>query len=290
MIFYKKMLSVHAEDYETYLQTAKPLEAGDLFDLAVIGSDEVFNAVLPSKWGFTTQLFGDIQNAKRVVTYAASCGSTSYDDVIRFNIANDINNAMSNIEHISVRDNNTSYFVESITRKTPQQHLDPVFISDFDEYIPKIKSRKPYLLIYAYGNRIQDESEIAAIKKYAKTHGLDILSVGMQQRWCKNNIVANAFELLAYVKNAACIVTDTFHGSVFSIKYNKKFAVLIRESNKNKLGDLLCKFDLESRSVNHCDDLCKILDQEIDKDSINRIIDLEKSKSYEYLDMITLER
>lgn len=290
ILFYKKMLSVHTEDCENYLQVSKKLGNDDLFDLVVIGSDEVFNAALPSRWGFTTQLFGDIQNAKGVATYAASCGSTVYEDAEHLEIVNEINNAMANIEYISVRDNNTSHFVESITGRIPQQHLDPVFISEFDEYIPKIKPRKPYILIYAYGNRIQDEREISAIKRYAKERGFDILSVGMQQRWCKHNIIANAFELLAYVKNAKCIVTDTFHGTVFAIKYNKKFAVLIRESNKNKLEDLLSRFNLESRRVNHCDDLCKILDREIDNNSINRIIDEERSKSYEYLDMITQER
>ena len=52
-------------------------------------------------------------------------------------------------------------------------------------------------------------------------------------------IEANPFELLSYFCYADYIITDTFHGAVLSIKYSKQFAVWIRDSNKQKLGDLL---------------------------------------------------
>ena len=42
------------------------------FDTCVIGSDEVFNCLQKSKWGFSSQLFGKVEAAERVITYAAS--------------------------------------------------------------------------------------------------------------------------------------------------------------------------------------------------------------------------
>ena len=51
------------------------------FDTCVIGSDEVFNCLQKSKWGFSSQLFGKVEAAERVITYAASCGSTKVDDL-----------------------------------------------------------------------------------------------------------------------------------------------------------------------------------------------------------------
>ena len=73
----KKMAKIHIDDYQKYLETEKSLPSGQSFDLVIIGSDEVFNATVPSPWGFTTQLFGNVENAKHVATYAASCGSTT---------------------------------------------------------------------------------------------------------------------------------------------------------------------------------------------------------------------
>ena len=286
-LLYKKMAKIHIDDYQKYLETEKSLPSDQSFDLVIIGSDEVFNATVPSPWGFTTQLFGDVDNAKRVVTYAASCGSTTLEGAKEYGIEDDLRGAMQKLESISVRDVNTAAFVKGILGVSPEMHVDPVFISSFDEHIPVVPRRKPYLLVYAYANRIDDPSEIAAIKAYAKKNKLEILCVGMQQRWCSHNISANAFELLAYVKNAACIVTDTFHGTVFSIKYNKKFVSLIRESNKNKLGGLLGQFGLLSRSVDELDRFDEIMENPIDYVATNEMIKAEQQRSYGYLDRVT---
>lgn len=290
VFFYRHMNKIHTADYNKYLENVDTSASNEKFDLVVIGSDEVFNASIPSKWGFTSQLFGDVKNADRVVTYAASCGSMTFEISKELGITDEIRTAMMRLEHISVRDINTSDFVEQIIGKRPILNVDPVFISDFDNYIPKMRiRRKPYLLVYAYGNRICEEQEIRAIKAYAKKNKLDIISVGMQQRWCSHNIAANAFELLHFVKNAAFIVTDTFHGTVFSIKYNKQFAALVRESNKNKLEGLLKQFSLNSRIASDAHSIETILNTKIDYGVTNAFIAAEQQRAYNYIDMITQE-
>lgn len=282
----RRMNGIHVSDYTEYLETDKVLPEGEKFDLVIIGSDEVFNATTPSPWGFSSQLFGSISNAKKVVTYAASCGHTDFDSAQRYGIVDELAEAMSHLSDISVRDENTHTFVKQITGKEALRHLDPVFISDYDSKIVPTTRRKPYLLVYAYVNRISDEKEIAAIRAYARENGLETVSVGTQQRWCDHNLSATGFELLSYVKNAACVVTDTFHGTVFSIKYNKKFAAFVRESNRNKLGGLLATFDLSGRAVADPSELGRVMDGSIDFDAVNAKIKEEKNRSMEYLDKI----
>ena len=282
----KKMAKIHINDYETYLETQKKLKLGERFDLAVIGSDEVFNATIPSRWGFTKQLFGEIENTNCVVTYAASCGSTTFFAVKDMGIAQQISLALKNVKSLSVRDKNTYDFIETITGRKAEINVDPVFLADYDSYIVYPKIKKPFMLVYAYANRIHDETEIKTIKEYAKKNGLEIICVGMQQRWCSKNIAGNAFELLGYVKKATCILTDTFHGAVFSIKYNKKFVALVRESNKNKLESLLNQFDLEQRRVKNIQKLEQVFDAEIDYLRVNKIVVDEQEKSKKYLDMV----
>ncbi len=283
---HKKMSKIHIEDYTKYLQTVKTLPSGKIFDLVVIGSDEVFNCLNPSPWGFSKQLFGDVKNAKKVVTYAASCGFTDFKGAKNAGIVDELKSALEKISKLSVRDANTFDFVQNITGKEPLIHLDPVFISDYDENIVNCKFKKPYLLVYAYSNRITDKKEIKAIKNYAKKNKLEILCVGMQQRWCKNNITASAFELLGYVKNATCIVTDTFHGTVFSIKYNKRFVSLVRDSNSNKLGGLLKQFGLFDRAILDIDAFNEVLDCDIDFTNANALILNEQQKAKDYFNSI----
>lgn len=282
--FTKKMDAIHKNDYVTFLETSKKIGENEKFDLVIIGSDEVFNATTPSNWGFSTQLFGEVDNAQKIVTYAASCGNTTYENAVQYKIADEIKKAMSNINMLSVRDKNTYMFVKSILGVEPYINVDPVFLTNFDTYVPKMDVGKPYLLVYAYNNRIKDPKEINSINSYARKNGLKVLSVGMHQRWCPHNIAANAFSLLRYVESAKCIVTDTFHGTVFSIKYNKNFAVLIRDSNSNKLGGLLEQFSLQNRIVETAEQLENVLNTRIDYKPINKLIAIEQRKASDYLD------
>lgn len=73
-------------------------------------SDEVFNCLNTNGWGFTSQLFGNVSEANRVITYAASCGSTSYKD-LPTKVAKRISEAFKGVTSFSTRDQNTHDFV-----------------------------------------------------------------------------------------------------------------------------------------------------------------------------------
>lgn len=281
----KEMDKIHFDDYLKYLIQSQN-QIPEEFDIVVIGSDEVFNFSSPSKWGFTRQLFGDIKNAKKIVTYAASCGSSSYRKAEELKVVNELKECLSHISAFSVRDENTQDFVYRLTGIKACINVDPVFLYDYEDYIPKKMTKKPYVLIYAYSNRISSNNEIAAIKQFAQDNGLDILCVGMFQNWCSNNINANAFELLSYVKNARFIITDTFHGTVFSIKYNVPFCSIIRESNQNKLGGLLRQFHLENRRVDDMGEMSAIINKQINWNFVNQMINTERNKSKEYFNAV----
>ena len=89
--------------------------------------------------------------------------------------------------------------------------------------------------------------------------------------------------VLSYIKNADFIITDTFHGSVFSIKMNTKFCTIIRKSNYNKLYYLLRKLEHTKQIVSNVDDIEQIYNKEIDFKNSNSILDLERTKTIDYL-------
>lgn len=277
--FARRMKQMYIAFQEKYLEIKRTLP--DLFDLVIIGSDEVFNCTTPSPWGFSPQLFGEITNARKVITYAASCGSTDFQNVCSFGLENEISNALNKLAYISVRDKNTADFVKLVSGRECEINLDPVFMYDFSKLIPNKLNRRKYVLIYAYTNRIEDEHEISAIKNFAKERELDIVSVGLFQKWCPVNLVANPFELLEYVIKSEYIITDTFHGAVFSIKYGKKFCAIIRDSNYNKLNDLLQRFNLGSQLLTTPMELANIIDNN-DVD-INSIIAEEHEHFHKYI-------
>lgn len=253
------------------------------FDTIVIGSDEVFNCAQKTWFGFSKQLFGEGLNANKVITYAASFGATTVPKLEKLGIKDTVAKLLKNLNKISVRDANSMSVVEELTGAVPNKNVDPVLIYDYTKHMPSFVDLKDYMIVYTYPDRITDKNEIKAIRAYTKNKGLKLVSIGHYFPWCDMTIVPHPFEVLAYFKNATCVVTDTFHGSVFSIKFNKQFCTIVRGMNSNKLTHLLEQFGLSGRIANDVSKLPSIMDTPIDYEPVNSKIAEEKKRSIAYL-------
>ncbi|NLK95230.1 MAG: polysaccharide pyruvyl transferase family protein [Clostridiales bacterium] len=278
-----KKLEVEYNNYLKLLGITDEYKYRTKVDTLVIGSDEVFNCLQTNKdVGYSKELFGENNKAKRLISYAASCGTTTIEGLEKYKIKEEVSSLLRKFDAISVRDNNTGKVVKELTGKEPYYNLDPVFMYNYDELIPKSIDLKDYVVVYAYSNRITLE-EGKYIRDFAKKHNKKLVCIGAEQKCCEICLKANPFELLAYIKNADYVITDTFHGSVFSIKYNKLFATIIRNSNKQKLSDLLNRFDLSSREVSDMNKLEDVLVSDIKYDKVNEFLDKEINKTIKYL-------
>ncbi len=249
----------------------------------IIGSDEVFNCTQSSdKVGFSRELFGKGFDNSNVISYAASFGFTTEERLKKYKIVNEVRDLLNNFSAISVRDENSKKIVYNLTKKHPEKNLDPVLIEDIKQMAKGKVRYKKYLILYSYSARISKE-EANDIKKYAKDHRYKIVSIGAYQHCADVNLVIDPFSVLNYFKNAECIITDTFHGTIFAAKFNKKFITLVRETNTNKLKDLLKEIKLESREVKDFKNIDEAMNQPIDYKSFEDVIKKEKDKTYKYL-------
>ncbi len=256
------------------------------YDTIVIGSDEVWNFAQKTWFGFSSQLFGENLNAKKIITYAACFGATTIDIIEELNLSQKIKNyLMNNFHSISVRDENSLHIVKRLTEKIPYKNIDPVLLYDFKDEIPDkvFHSGIKYMIIYTYTNRMKNKIEVDAIKKYAKENNLRIIAIADYFDWVDEIVTPDPFEVLAYFRDAACIVTDTFHGTIMSIKYNKQFVTFVREMNNNKLTGLLSQFSLTNRIVKGKESFDSIMNRAIDYTKVNGQIAIEQEKSIKYL-------
>lgn len=252
-------------------------------DLLIIGSDEVFNCTQPGDMvGYSRQLFGKDNRANKLVSYAASFGYTTIERLKRFHIDLEIGDYLSRFDALSVRDKNTQSIVEQLTGIKSLQHIDPVLLYPFEEANDIDIKINNYIVVYAYAGRISDE-EARAIRKFADEQNKRIVTLGYYQPFCDEYILASPIEVLAYIRNADFVITDTFHGVVFSIKYQKRFGVIIRESNRNKISDLLDLFDLQGRKIERLEMLSYIVSAEINIGNVQKQIEGERVKAMEYL-------
>lgn len=253
------------------------------YDTVVIGSDEVFNVAQATWFGFSPQLFGEGLNTDKVISYAGCFGATTIDKLRELRIDGRIGSLLRQMESISVRDKNSSEVVKALTGKTPYLHVDPVIAYDFEKELRLPETNEEYMLIYTYPGRMNNPDEIEGITTYARKHNLKIVAIGNYFDWVDEVVTPHPFEVLGYFKKANCIVTDTFHGTVMSLKYNRPFATIVRGMNSNKLSGLLEQFSLSHRIVRNMIDLEVILDSPIDYPMVNDIISAEQARTKEYL-------
>lgn len=256
------------------------------YDVCIIGSDEVFNCLAPTKWGFTSQLFGNVMQAEKVITYAASCGSTDLYS-LPTQVKDRIIEAFRNVSAFSVRDKNTSDFVSGLSNRIVHEHFDPVFVLDFTDEMLKYSeckfTSKKYCVVYSYYNRIHKKEEIDEIVNFCREKDLEIVTIGAPQMWVNNHLVLNPFEVLVAFENADFIITDTFHGTIFASKYSRKFVTLTRSSNSNKLTDLVSRLGIEKHLANNMEQIWGIYELDNNREIIHSLSERELRRTREYL-------
>lgn len=280
---FQEFSRIYNEQFLPELDMKKEYNICPELDVLVIGSDEVFNCTQPgNKVGFSRQLFGKNNKAKKLISYAASFGSTTYEKLEKYHIAEEVGDLLSKFDSISVRDKNSQDIVERLCGFSPASHIDPVLLYDFPEVDSISVPMENYMVVYAYADRIKGK-EAEAIREFAKRENKKILSLGFYQPFCDEYVLASPLEVLAYIKHADYVITDTFHGTVFSIKYQKKFGTIIRDSNRQKVGDLMERFGVTERQICDIDNIDKILDNEQNVERIETRILEERENALEYL-------
>ena len=253
-------------------------EKGRNFDCVVVGSDEVFN----HSRGVRLQLHGEIENADNIISYAASCGCALADDIFPEHKAT-VREAMSSFSAMSVRDAATVHYVSEFYGREICRHLDPVLLGSLRERRHKDVVLNNYLLVYAYGQRIRTEEEIGAIRAYAARNSLKTVAVGGSQFWCDFYVPCRPFRVLDWFYYADCVVTDTFHGVIFSVINHRRFAAITRKTNREKVRGLLKDLGLEYRELKAPEQLNDILAQDTDYEVVDAILDAERVRTKNYL-------
>ena len=281
-----------AQKYMPLLGITDEMNYNPTVDCLVIGSDEVFNCIQKnSNVGYSPELFGKNNHAKKLITYAASFGNTTLIKLEKYKKANEDGALLKKFDAISVRDTNSGTIVEQLTGKEPVYNLDPVLTYDYMnccDKIPRVQTNEKYLILYAYAGRISND-EADWIAAYAKRKNLKVYAIGGIQKCADRFVDCSPFEVLAYFRNAEEVITDTFHGSIFSVITHRPFATLIRKSvgnsygNEEKLSDLLNRLGLTERMTTKVEETEHINQQPIDYEKVDDVLQKQREIAKAYL-------
>lgn len=281
--FFKKKTHVFKEFCNDRLPLGKKYDEEDNLDCVYIGSDMVFDI----SEGYNPYMYGYGVPVDYIFSYAASFGYTTLKKLKNHPNSQIIIDAINNLQTIGYRDNNTRFICDAIAPDVPKiENVDPVLAYGFKNEISEWDTEKwkdvNYLLVYAYESTMNNADEVNAIKEIARKEQLTIVSCGYYHKWCDKCINASPEEFVELIKHAKYVVTDTFHGTVFSLLMHKKLAVIIRK-NGFKVRHLLSKCKMEDCIANNSDEIEFILKNEKDYSWFDEWRLIEEKNTFNYL-------
>lgn len=273
--------------YERSLPRTKKVRTSDQIvglglDLIVFGSDEIWNikgsGFHPLKFGC-----GFDQKTPDIIAYAPSVGAVTKET----NIPDGIDLGLKNFKRLSGRDHETVKFIKRSCGVDATKMLDPTFLYDFNKDIGEQGIQPmPFKYILIYDCKLTDQQSVE-LRKYADERNLKIIGAGDYKSFYDEvTIKLTPFEWVNLFRNAEKVITGTFHGTVFSIKYDKNFVSYPTEENRiNKVGSLLEDMGLKDRllKVGNESGLCDLLEITPDYQGAYEYIERKKIEADQFL-------
>lgn len=254
-------------------------------DAIVVGSDQVWRRWTHDPNFITLKdfflSFLDDHSVVKRVAYAASFGIDKWE--LNDEETKDHAVLAKRFVGISVREDSGVRLCNEYLHVKAQHVLDPTMLMDVDDYQKLIAERKTTSYANTLSSYILDSSdEIKSV--------LQSLSVEKKLPWrdlFKDYVVPPSFaQWLRAFSDATMIVTDSFHGTVFSILFNKPFVVLGNElRGQARFVSLLKIFGLEDRlvSIHEPSRIKDVISEPVDWERVNRIRQQWREKSMDFL-------
>lgn len=261
--------------------------------LLVCGSDQIWNPNYYEKDNIYTLGF-DNSNKKKIA-YAPSLTIENVNKTNEMHIRL-MAKQIEKIDYISVREKRAAQILSNYMNNKIDVVLDPTLIisnNEWSKIADKGKERTDYIFVYVLGKIEKYKKLIEEICKRNNIKNIvwvDLIkgqSLDGQGVKAVRNISPTRF--LSYIKNAKAVITDSFHGAMFSIKFNKEFWIIerdyggIHKEGDVRLDDILSRLDLLERKISRKSQNI-VLGEKIDYVSVNKKIKEEKRKSILFLD------
>jgi hypothetical protein len=274
------------------VDSSNTVELNNIFDTFLVGSDQVWNYNLSLKRQRYFLLDFSQDNKKRIA-YSSSFGNSvtldEDEDILRY--------LFSKFDFISLREN---YIVPEFNEKVGidvKQVLDPVFVCDnsvYSELIEQsnLKVESGYIFAYILDGNEEKNKILDYVSKVLNKRLIICTDATLNK---KKRRIFNCGEVvgeidlqdwLKYYKCADYVITDSFHGSCFSIIFKKQFVSIGNiERGIKRFISMLSGFNLIDRMVLDLEDVknTHILENDIDYEKVYEIIKAEQEQSYNWL-------
>lgn len=251
------------------------------YEIYVAGSDQIWNFKITN---YDTAFFLEfVNNSSLKVSYAASIGDRELND----NNKMFLKKYIGNFDYISIREESGIHALRNLTDKELIHVLDPTLLLSRNKWgnicLNKYRN-KEYIFVYSVSasNKIVEiVNKIAHILSLEVFVLTDKLRVNVQNH--KRCYGIGPIEFIDLVKNSKFVISDSFHGTAFSIIFEKNFVSVPNEVGGTRIKDLLKRLNLSNRVISNPDEINEHYELKVNYEVANKILELEKSKSIKFL-------
>ena len=280
--FFSKGEVEHIDGFDFFRKNAispVPMSMAEQMDAVVCGSDQIWNTKICGE--LDPVFFALPFHHCRKISYAASNGSVALSDEEKRQFVC----SLKNFDHISVREVSLQQQLSDLGINS-EIVLDPVLLAgsqSFEEIVTPIRQKRPYVLIYEL-THLDRTYELAHLIARQLKADLVVIGGGVKA-YLKCGFInkqgLTPAQFVSYFKHAACVVTTSFHGTAFSLVYERPFYSMKMNMNKDdRILSLLSSLDLMSRSVG---DLFGFVYSEVDYVEVNYKLNVLRGKSANFL-------
>lgn len=233
-------------EFRKHIKMTPKLNADDLigleeqYDGFIVGSDQVWNDSITD---FDPAYFLDfVQSPEKKLSYGASFGFESIPNDLKIKYKE----LLKDFSIYNMREATGVQNIESLLNKTANLVLDPTMLltrDDWDTIACAPTQKDKYILVY---NLSPSSFLINTVKKIARSTGYKIVAIPFPVGGflkAKAELTGGPREWIGLIRDAEIVVTDSFHGSVFSILYNKRLYACVNEAG-TRIYNLLNIFGL----------------------------------------------
>lgn len=241
-VFIHRFLPLSHKSFYSFEDVCREAPDADVF---ITGSDQVWNSEYNG--GVDRVLFLDF-TSKRRISFAASLGSAAVEN----EYAHEVRRMLSGFKAVSVRESGGADALMAIGVSNPILLLDPVFLYGagfWQRFGGRRRYSYRYVLLYQFGN---DQNCVDLAREIADKKGIRLVSVSTV--WSKDSAdrqfgFASPRAFVSLVAHCEFLVTNSFHGTCFSMIFNKQFTVLERDRFNHRIDSLLAVSGLGDRMM-----------------------------------------
>lgn len=251
-----------------------------LADVYITGSDQVWGPTEDGSYDSSYCLSFTEETDKRIA-YAASFGHTDMTGELEVYFKK----WLGRYDHLALREDSAVKLLEEMGMEA-NQVLDPTLLLSKEEWACYVGTvpEKEYILVYQLHN---DKKLGAYAKKVAKRMGLPLIRVSATlhqfTRGGSFRCAPDIGTFLAYIRGAACMITDSFHGTAFAINFGTPFVEVLPNNNTGTRNmSILTLTGLSDRILKDTDDVA-LAEKKMDFSHAHRVLEEERKRSKELL-------